>query len=171
MGRPKGPIAQAAEELGVDPASVRRAVTQAGLDPKAVTFQTAHQLAAAVVDASKSIDHAANGRGEGGHNATSDLASAKARLASAAARKADIQAAQLAGELVDRAAIQDVGIRMIAEARTALLASSHRIADRVAGLTDRAQIADIVEDEIRTALGVCADEARFWATLERDALS
>lgn len=171
MGRPKGPIARAAEALGVDPRSVRRAIEQAGHDLKAVTFETAHHLASAIVDRSKSLDHAANGRGDGAHEVASDLASAKARLASAAARKADIQAAQLAGELVDRAAIQDVGIRMIAEARTALLASSHRIADRVAGLTGRAQIADIVEDEIRTALGVCADEARFWAALERDALS
>lgn len=171
MGRPKGPIGRAAEALGIDPQSVRRAVGQAGHDVKAVSFETAHQLAAAIVDKSKSLDHAANGRGEGTHEARSDLAAAKARLAEAAARKAAIQAAQLAGELVDRAAVRDVGIRIIAEARAALLASSHRIADLVAGLTDRARIADIVEAEIRTALGVCADEERFWDALDREALS
>lgn len=171
MGRPKGPIARAAEALGVDPKSVRRAVEQAGLEVTTVGFETAHQLAAAIVDKSKSLDHAANGRGEGAHEARSDLAAAKARLAEAAAKKAAIQAAQLAGELVDRAAVRDVGTRIITEARTALLASSHRIADLVAGLTDRAKIADIIEAEIRTALGFCADEERFWNALEQDALS
>ncbi|MDH8447746.1 hypothetical protein QIG43_28250, partial [Klebsiella pneumoniae] len=59
----------------------------------------------------------------------------------------------------------------IAEARTALLSLGYRLAEKVAGKSDTREIARIVESEVRDVLGALADEDRFFAALEAEALA
>jgi hypothetical protein len=72
--------------------------------------------------------------------------------------------------LVSRADVTDTGARILAEVRTALLSLGPRIAPKVANESDTREIARIVETEVRDVLGNLADEERFFAALESEAL-
>lgn len=171
MGRPKGVIGRVADATGLDQATVRRAVTAAGLDPQSVSFERASQLAQSIADPARVIGHAANGRGDGGYTATDTLSEARAHAERLKARKIELLNAKLEGSLISRDAVTATGQRILAEARTALLSLGHRLAPKVAGKTDAREIARIVETEVRDVLGALADDKRFFAALEAEALS
>lgn len=168
----RGTIRKIADEAGVDQATVRRALQEAGVSADEVGIAKAVETVTAIADPARIIGHAVNGRGEGEHSATTDaLAEAKAHAARLQARKLELQNARLEGSLISREAVTATGIRIIAEVRTALLALGYRLADKVAGKTDVQEIARITESEVRAVLGELADEARFFAALESEALS
>ncbi|WP_201723706.1 hypothetical protein [Bradyrhizobium neotropicale] len=164
-------IGRVAEATGLDQATIRRAVTAAGLDPQTASFEQAAQLAQSIPDPARVIGHAANGRGEGGHTTTDSLAEARAHAERLRARKIELLNAKLEGSLIPREAVTATGQRILAEARTALLSLGHRLAPKVAGKTDAREIARIVETEVRDVLGTLADEAKFFADLDAEALS
>lgn len=174
MGRPKGIIREIADEAGLNQATVRRALITAGLSEQQceADFKSAVETVAALADADRVLGHATNGRGAGGHsNVTDALAEAKAHAERLRARKLEIENAKAEGRLVDRDAVTVTGARIIADVRTALLSLGHRVAAKVAGKTDTREIARIVETEVRDVLGALADEAKFFAALEAEALT
>lgn len=169
----RGTIQKIADATGVNQATVRRALTAAGLQ----AGRGGYDMTAAIeavrsnADPARIAGHAANGRGEGGSDATSTLADARARAENLRARKLEIENAKAEAKLIDREAVTATGIHIIATARTALLSLGHRVAEKVATKSDVREIAGIVEQEVRDVLGVLADEGRFFAALEADALS
>lgn len=168
----RGRIRKIADEAGVDQATVRRAFKQVGVSPDQVGIAKAVETVTSIADPARIIGHAVNGGGDGERSATTDaLAEAKAHAARLQARKLELQNAKLEGSLIPREAVTATGIRIIAEVRTALLALHYRLADKVAGKTDVQEIARITESEVRVVLGELADEARFFSTLENEALS
>lgn len=168
----RGTIRRVADAAGLDQATVRRAVEAAGLDPKNVGFEEGLHLTRSIADPARVVGHAANGRGEGGHSpATDTLAEAKAHAERLRARKIELLNAKLEGSLIPRDAVTATGARILAEARTALMALGHRLAPKVAGKTDTREIARIVENEVRDVLGALASDDRFFAELEAEALS
>ncbi|MET4603273.1 hypothetical protein ABIB90_002751 [Bradyrhizobium sp. JR4.1] len=167
----KGTIRTVADVAGLDQATVRRAVAAAGFNPKTITFAEASQLAKSIADPARVLGHATNGRGEGAHTATETLADARAHAERLRARKIELLNAKLEGSLIPREAVTTTGARILSEARTALLSLGHRIAPRVAGKTDTREIARIVESEVRDVLGALANDDRFFAELEAEALS
>ncbi|MEY9184547.1 hypothetical protein [Bradyrhizobium sp. USDA 313] len=172
MARPRGTIRKIADETGLDHATVRRALAAANLteEQAEADFEKAVETVAAIADSDRIIGHAANGRGEGGGN-SSDYAAARAESERHRAEKLRLQNEKLAGSLIDRQAVTDTGIRIVADARTAFLSLGHRVADKLAGKTDPREIARIIEAEARTVLGELTDEQRFFTALESDALS
>lgn len=168
----KGIIQRIANAAGFDQATVRRAIKAAGLEPQEVSFEEGLRLARSIADPARVIGHAANGRGEGGHSTVTDtLAEAKAHAERLRARKIELLNAKLEGSLIPREAVTATGARILAEARTALMSLGHRLAPRVAGKTDTREIARIVENEVRDVLGGLANDDRFFAELEAEALS
>jgi|APCry1669190731_1035312.scaffolds.fasta_scaffold21999_2 hypothetical protein len=166
----KGKIQQLAEAAGVNQASVRRAIIDAGRDPKAISFDDALPIVRAVVDTDRVIGHAASGRGEGGNNESSVYTAAKAEHARQQTEKIRIQNERALGKLIDRDAVTETGKHIIATARTAFLSLSYRLAEKVAGKTDLAHITGIIESEVRIVLGELADESRFMAALDAGTL-
>ncbi|MDH2407009.1 hypothetical protein QCM77_45425 [Bradyrhizobium sp. SSUT18] len=168
----RGTIRRVADAAGLDQATVRRAVEAAGLDPKTISFEEGLNLARSIADPARVIGHAANGRGEGGHHTVTDtLAEAKAHAERLRARKIELLNAKLEGSLIPREAVTATGARILAEARTALLSLGHRLAAKVARKTDAREIAHIVQSEVRDVLGALANDDRFFAQLEAEALS
>jgi hypothetical protein len=172
MGRSRGVIRRIVDEAGRDHATVHRALTSSGMTEQdaQADFAKAVEIVKAVADTDRIIGHAVNGRGEGG-NQTSAYAQAKAQAELHRARKLELLNAKLEGQLVDRAAITETGVRLIAEVRTALLSLGPRIAPKVADKSDTREIARIVETEVRDVLGNLSDEERFFAALEAEALN
>ncbi|MDI4236803.1 hypothetical protein OZ411_28730 [Bradyrhizobium sp. Arg237L] len=170
MGRPKGIIRRLADDAGLDQATVRRALAASDITEAQAEadFDNAVEAVTAIADTAKVIGHAASGRGEGSSNA---YAEARAQAELHRARKLELQNAKLEGSLVDRDAVTATGARIIAEVRTALLALGHRVASKAMGKTDAREIARIVEAEVRDVLGVLADEEKFFAALQAEALS
>ena len=170
----RGSIQKIADETGVNQATVRRALADAGVgaghgDDR---FVEAVEIVKAYVDQARVIGHAAHGRGDGGNTeTTSALTAAKLRSEQLRARKIEIENAEKEGSLIPREAVTETGSHIIATARTALLSLGHRLAAKVAGKSDLVEIARIVEAEIRDVLSVLADESKFFAALEADALS
>ncbi|MHC2521670.1 hypothetical protein [Bradyrhizobium diazoefficiens] len=165
-------IRRVADATGLDQATVRRAVTAAGRDPKTISFDDGLQLVQSIADPARVVGHAANGRGEGGHSAVTDtLAEARAHAERLRARKIELLNAKLEGSLIPREAVTATGARILSEARTALLSLGHRVAAKVSGKTDTREIARIVENEVRDVLGTLANDERFFAELEAEALS
>jgi hypothetical protein len=167
----RGTIQKIADETGVNQKTVRRALEAAGLDAKTVTFEQALPIVNAIADADRVLGHAASGRGEGGDTSNiSPYAAAKAQAELARAKKLEIQNAKAEGKLIDRDAVTETAIHIATTARTALLSLGYRLAEQVAGKTDLAQIAGIIESEVRTMLGELADESRFIAALDAGTL-
>lgn len=170
----KGTIQQIADATGVNRTTVKRALNAAGLKAGrgGFDFDAAVQVVRDNADPARIAGHAANGRGEGGNSdATSTLAEARARAENLRARKLEIETAKAEGRLIDREAVTATGTHLIASARTALLALGYRLAEKVANKSDVREIARIIEQEVRDVLGVLADESRFFAALEAEALS
>ena len=79
------------------------------------------------------------------------LASSRRRKEAALARKQELVAARLAGELVSIAVIQQTWATIVAAARARLLAIPSRVGPRVAGL-DAAEASELLRREIYEAL-------------------
>jgi hypothetical protein len=170
----RGTIQKIADAAGVNQATVRRALTAAGLTSGrgGYPFNEAVDAVKAISDTSRVIGHAANGRGEGGSTAAAQaLGEAKVRRENLQARRLEIENAKAEGALISREAVTATGVYIITTARTALLTLGHRCAEKVAGKTDLREIARIVDAEVRDVLGALADETKFLAALEADALS
>ena len=76
----------------------------------------------------------------------------RARLYKARADAAELEAAQLRGDLHASSAVEDVWIDMIASARAKLLSTPTRIAASIQGVTDIGEIKHKVEEAIFEAL-------------------
>jgi hypothetical protein len=172
MGRPKGIVSKFADETGLDQATVRRALASSAMTEQecAADFAKAVETVRATADSDKVLGHSASGRGEGGGN-SSAYADAKAQTELYRAEKFRLQNEQLAGRLIDRQDVTDTGIRILADARTAFLSLGLRVADRLVGKTDAREIARAIEAEARIVLGELADDQKFFAALEGEALS
>lgn len=170
----RGTIQKIAEATGVNQATVRRALASAGLPAGrgGFDFKRAVEEVKAIADTARVVGHAANGRGEGRNTAVvSALGEAKVRRESLQARRLEIENARLEGYLIARDAVTATGIHIITTARTALLTLGHRVAEKIAGKTDIREIARLVDAEVRDVLGALADETKFFAALEADALA
>jgi hypothetical protein len=165
----RGKIQEIAVECGVDHRTVRRALDRAGLKAGRGGYDFADAVAAvnAIADPARVNGHAVTrGNGEGGA-----MLDARTRHEQLKARKLEIENARLEGDLIARDAVTATGIHIITTTRTALLTLGHRCAEKVAGKTDVREIARIVDAQVRDVLGALADETRFLAALEADALS
>jgi len=89
------------------------------------------------------------------------LAHSKAESEQMRARKLRLDVEAKEGALIDRRAVEKTGHFVIAAARTAFLSIGAKVAPRLAGMTDERQIARIIEDEARIALGPLADIDQF----------
>jgi hypothetical protein len=159
-------IQQIAELCDVDPKTVRNSLNTAGADIESITLEKGAEIVRAIVDPAR----------VNGHQATRvttnpDLRDARTRHESLKARKLELETGQLEGRLVDRDAVMETGMHIIASVRTSLLALGHRLSSKLAGKTDTKEIARIVEDDIRDVLGVLADSEAFFAALEAEALT
>ncbi|KYK44299.1 hypothetical protein A1D31_36750 [Bradyrhizobium liaoningense] len=172
MSRPRGAIRKVADETGLDQATVRRALAASNMTEQEceADFAKAVETVRAVADTDKVLGHNASGRGEGGGN-SSAYADARAQTELYRAEKFRLQNEKLAGRLIDRQDVTDTGIRILADARTAFLSLGLRIADRLVGNTDAREIARAIEAEARIVLGELADDQKFFAALEGEALS
>lgn len=164
----RGTIRRVADELALDQATVRRALKASGREPSddRIRFSEALEIVSDVADPGRIVAHAAT---RGGAN--SELSAARARFEELKARKLEIENEKAEGALISREAVTATGAHIIATARTALLSLGYRLAEKVAGKADVREIARIVESEVRDVLGALADDTRFFAALEADALS
>ena len=159
-------IRQIAEACDVDPKTVRNSLGTAGADVDSITLEEGAEIVRSFVDPAR----------VNGHQATRvttnpGLRDARTRHEELKARKLELETGQLEGRLVDRHAVMETGVHIIASVRTSLLALGHRLSSKLAGKTDTKEIARIVEDEVRDVLGALADPEAFFAALEADALS
>jgi len=110
-----------------------------------------------------------------GHHATRvttnpGIRDARQRFEELKAQKLELEIAVTEGRLIDRQAVTDTGVRLLTEIREAFLRLGRRVADQAVG-KDAREIARLVESEARTILEDLADEKRFFARLQEDALS
>jgi hypothetical protein len=166
----RGKIQEIADACGVDHRTVRRALDRAGLKAGrgGYSFDEAVAAVNANADPARLSGHAAT-RDNGA--ASSPMMEARTRHEELKARRLEIENAKAEGELIPRAAVTATGIHIITTARTALLTLGHRVAEKVANKSDIREIARIVDAEVRDVLGALADETKFLAALEADALS
>lgn len=169
----RGTIQEIAEATGVNQATVRRALRAEGLTPGrgGYAFNDAVEIVKAIADQDRLLGNAASGRGEGGATQVSAYSEAKALAERHRARKLELENEATEGRLIPREAVTDTGVGIITAVRTALLAIGTRVAPKLAGKTDLPEIARLIEEEVRTVLGVLADPDRFFAELEAEALS
>ena len=167
MGRPKGATSKIAEELDVDPRTVRRALDAAGMgqEQAEADFGAAVEVVRVFVDNERVV----------GHHATRvttnpGIRDARQRFEELKAQKLELEIAVTEGRLIDRQAVTDTGVRLLTEIREAFLRLGRRVADQAVG-KDAREIARLVESEARTILEDLADEKRFFARLQEDALS
>jgi hypothetical protein len=163
-------IQEIATACGVDHRTVRRALDRAGLKAGrgGYSFDEAVAAVNAIADPARLSGHAVT-RDNGA--ASSPMMEARVRSETLTARRLELENQKLEGELISRDAVTATGIHIITTARTALLTLGHRCAEKVAGKTDVRDIARIVDAEVRDVLGALADETKFLAALEADALS
>lgn len=170
MGRPKGVISRIADEAGLDPKTVRRALEDLGRTEQQAeaNFASTVELVMTWADSERVTGHATNGRGEGGH--VSELARAKAEAERHRAEKMRLQNERLRGSLVERADVEETGRRILGDLRVALLAVGARVAPRVTGCADAKTVARLIEEEIRNSLTAFADPDKFLERLDLEAL-
>jgi hypothetical protein len=166
----RGTIQEIAEERGVDHRTVRRALERAGLKAGrgGYSFDAAVAAVEANADPARVNGHAVT-RGSGSNGGA--MMDARTRHEELKARRLELENQKFEGELIPRAAVTATGIHIITTTRTALLALGHRVADKLANKSDTREIARIVDAEVRDVLGALADEQKFLAALEADALS
>lgn len=164
----RGEIQKLADACGVDHKTVRNALEADGIevDSDEYRFEDAVAAIKAIADPARLVGHAAT-RTAG----STALREARIHLEALKARKLEIENQKAEGALISREAVTETGVRIISEARTALLSLGYRVAQKIAGKTDAREIATIVESEVRDVLGGVADEHKFFAALETEALS
>ena len=167
----RGKIQEIAEECGVNHKTVRNALAKAGLIAGRGGYDFAEAVAAvnAIADPARVNGHAATRVSENGGGGK--MLDARTRHEELKARKLEIENARLEGDLVSREAVTAAGIHIITTTRTALLTLGSRVAEKVVGKTDVREIARTVDAEVRDVLGALADETKFFAAMEAEALS
>jgi hypothetical protein len=165
----RGTIQKIADKCGVDHKTVRNALNAAGLTAGrgGYDFNAAVDAVEAIADPARVAGHAVT---RGGGNGTA-LGEARARFESLKAHRLEIENAKAEGALISRNAVTTTGAHIIATARTALLSLGYRLAEKVAGKTDIKEITRLIDSEVRDVLGALADETKFFAALEADALT
>jgi hypothetical protein len=166
----RGTIQKIAEKCGVDHRTVRNVLAKANLTAGrgGYSFDEAVAAVNAIADPARVNGHAVT-RGNAGNGGA--MMDARTRHEELKARRLELENQRLEGELISRDAVTATGIHIITTTRTALLTLGHRCAEKVAGKTDVREIARIVDAEVRDVLGALADETKFLAALEADALS
>jgi hypothetical protein len=167
----RGKIQEIATACGVDHSTVRRALERAELTAGrgGYDFDAAVAAVNAIADPARVNGHAATrvgGNGSGGA-----MLDARTRHEELKARRLEIENQKLEGDLISREAVTATGVHIITTTRTALLTIGHRVAEKIANKSDTREIARIVDAEVRDVLGALADEQKFFAALEADALS
>jgi predicted transcriptional regulator len=167
----RGKIQEIAEECGVNHKTVRNALAKAGLIAGRGGYDFAEAVAAvnAIADPARVNGHAATRVSENGGGGK--MLDARTRHEELKARKLEIENARLEGDLISREAVTATGTHIITTTRTALLTLGNRVAEKVAGKTDVREIARTVDSEVRDVLGALADEIKFFAAMEAEALS
>ncbi|HAQ83362.1 hypothetical protein [Klebsiella pneumoniae] len=171
MGRPKGVIRQIADEAGVDPATVRRALAEAGTTQAeaAADFAKAVKIVTAFADTDRVIGHASLGRGET-MSGSSAYVEAKAQAERHRARRLELMNLKAEGELVDRNDVTETCTRIFADLRVALMAIGVRLAPRITGQSEAKTVARLVEDEIRSTLTTFTRDDNLTAWLDAGTL-
>jgi hypothetical protein len=170
VSRTKGVIRRIADEAGLDPKTVRRALEALELTEQQAEadFANTVTVVTAWADSDRVVGHATNGRGGGGH--VSELAQARAESERHRAEKMRLQNERLRGSLIDRAAATETVTRLLGDFRTALLAMNGKLAPKLVGLSDVRAISRIIDTEVRDTLTAFADEG-FTAALDSEALN
>lgn len=165
----RGKIQEIADACGVDHRTVRRALERAELKAGrgGYDFDAAVAAVNAIADPARVNGHAVT-RGNAGNGGA--MLDARTRHEELKARRLEIENEKLEGSLISRDVVTATGVHIITTTRTALLTLGHRCAEKVAGKTDVREIARLVDAEVRDVLGALADETRFLAALEADAL-
>lgn len=163
-------ISVIADECGVDHRTVRRALERAALKAGrgGYDFDAAVAAVNANADPARVAGHAVT-RDNGA--ASSPMMEARVHFETLKAKRLEIENAKAEGQLVSREAVTATGVHIITTARTALLTLGYRAAEKVAGKTDVREIARLIDAEVRDVLGALADETKFFAALEADALT
>lgn len=164
----RGAIQKIADACGVDHKTVRNALDGAGMsvDSDAFNFDDAVAAVREIADPARVAGHAAT-RVSG----SSAMREARVRFEELKARKLEIENQRAEGALVSRDAVTETGKRIIATAQTAIINLGRRVAEKVAGKSDTREIAEVITAEARAVLGELADETKFFAALEAEALS
>lgn len=123
--------------------------------------EAALQIIADAVDPAMSAGHAAHGRGESTSAATASLALSRAAAEAERARKLRLGNEVAAGNLVLRSDVLAAGTDLAVALRSNLLALPARLAGRIVGLDDIAEVQTAIDAEIRAALQRFADPASF----------
>jgi hypothetical protein len=165
----RGKIQLIAERCGVNQATVRRALASAGLKSGrgGYDFDAAVAAVNAIADPARINGHAVT-RGNAGNGAMAD---ARTRHEELKARRLEIDNAKAEGQLISRDAVTATGVHIITMARTALLSLGHRLAEKVANMSDVKEISRIIESEVRTVLGALSDPEAFLSAVEAEALN
>jgi hypothetical protein len=166
----RGKIQQIAERCGVNQATVRRALSAAGLTAGrgGYDFDAAVAAVNAIADPARINGHAVT-RGNAGNGGA--MQEARTRHEELKARRLEIDNAKAEGSLISRDAVTATGVHVIAMARTALLSLGHRLAEKVANKSDVREISKIIEDEVRVVLGALAEPETLLAALDAEALA
>ena len=113
-------------------------------------------------DPARIAGHAASsGKKTSATDATSTLATARARAEEARANKLELEIDVRRGQLVEREAVENTLLDVIARARTQLLNIGHRCASKLVNMGDETEIARIVNAEARLALSELSDVNRL----------
>lgn len=162
-------ITELAEEFHIARSVALRHLQDAGVprDTKDLTFAYAAAAEAIRIrlDEAKITGHRNAGRASNGASLDDEarraLNASKAEAEQMRARKLRLEVERKEGNLVERSAVEKAGLHVIVAARTAFLALGAKVAPRLLHLADERQIAKIIEDEARIALGALSDIEAF----------
>ncbi len=159
-------ISELAEEFHISRSAALRYLKEAGL-PRAADKTFDRDDAAEAIELRKDEATTNGNRLAGRAGGISDdaargaLAASKAESERMRARKLRLEVERREGNLVERSAVETTGLHVIVAARTAFLALGAKVAPRLLHLADERQIAKIIEDEARIALGALSDIEAF----------
>jgi hypothetical protein len=162
MGRVS--LRELSRRTGLDDHTVKACVIKAGLKHGQGGYDDDEALQAC-------RDHADLLRVAGHDVARGDISpndTAREQLAKAKAYTVELQNERLRlenevrrGQLVEREAVEAVGLDLITQVKSALLALKYKLAPLVAVETDQATISKIIDTEVLTALRELSDPDRF----------
>lgn len=155
-------------KTGLSLPTIRAAIKAAGIAADTTgNYDEAAALAAikAQVDPARTAGHAVGGKGEvaeASGNATrgslNTYADARAVSERYRAEKLSLEVRRSSGGLVERAAVERAGVMLFTQVRVALMAVGSKVAPKLIGVTEALDVQRVVEDGIREALTVLANE-------------
>jgi hypothetical protein len=161
------------QNTGLSLPTIRKALKAAGVGANSAgKYDEGAALAAIAsqVDPARTAGHAVGGKGEvaeaTGPAARASLntyADARARSEEMRAQKLELEVRRRSSELVERAAVTRAGVSLFTQTRIALMAVPSKVASKLLNIADALEAQHIVEDAIRDALTVFADEQKAIA--------